>query len=158
MIIRKGGIKDRSAAVRLLRASSEGAGFNHAEGPTGFHFPFKDAYAERLFDAHRMSPDGCALLLEVEGEAGGILIARAAEHHFGPVRLAQETAWWIDPKHRNFRAASRMLDAYEDWAFTQQKCQFVGMGAMGHDPIVAKLYERRGYRLAETFYLKASAP
>ena len=47
-----------------------------------------------------------------------------------------------------------MLDAYEAWAGSQG-CAFAGMAGMGADPDVAKLYLRRGYRVAETHFLKA---
>ena len=90
---------------------------------------------------------------DVAGVAQGILMAISFEHHFGPVLLAKETVWWIDPAHRG-RAAVQMLDAYEAWA-ASKKCQFVGMAGMGADPDVAKLYLRRGYRVAETHFLKA---
>lgn len=82
-------------------------------------------------------------------------MARSYEHEFGPVRLARETVWWIDPKHRG-RAAFRMLDAYEAWA-ADQGCSFVGMAGMGDDPVVRTLLERRGYRVAETHFLKGIA-
>lgn len=47
-----------------------------------------------------------------------------------------------------------MLDAYEAWA-RGKGCRFAGMVAMGDDPVIARLYERRGYRRAETHFLKA---
>ena len=46
-----------------------------------------------------------------------------------------------------------MLDAYETWA-AAQRCAFAGMAGMGEDPVVAALYLRRGYRRAETHFLK----
>lgn len=67
--------------------------------------------------------------------------------------LARETVWFIDPEYRG-TAAVRMLDAYERWA-KSLGCVFTGMAGMGADPKVAKLYLRRGYRVAETHYLKA---
>jgi hypothetical protein len=47
-----------------------------------------------------------------------------------------------------------MLSEYEAWA-AEQGCLFVGMAGMGDDPAVGKLYQRRGYRRAETHYLKS---
>lgn len=80
-------------------------------------------------------------------------MAVASEHPFGPVWLARETVWWIEPLYRGL-SASRMLQAYEDWA-AEQNCDFVGMAGMGKDPEVARLYLRRGFKVAETHYLKA---
>jgi len=151
-MIRPATASDKFRAIALLRDSREGAGFDTAAGLTGFVFPFDAAYAERLFLAH-LAPRRLALVHDVDGTAQGVLLAAAFEHPFGPVWLAKETVWWIDPAHRG-TAAVRMLDAYEAWA-TEQNCKFVGMAGMGQDPTVGKLYERRGYRAAETHYLKA---
>lgn len=143
---------DRTRVVELLADSRVGAGFDTAGGITGFVFPFRADYAERLFLAH-LRGRTMAIVHDVAGSAQGVLMATATEHPFGPVWLARETVWWIDPAHRG-TAAVRMLDAYETWA-AAQGCQFVGMAGMGDDPAVAKLYQRRGYRVAETHYLKA---
>ena len=46
------------------------------------------------------------------------------------------------------------VTATEFWA-QGHGCQFIGMAGMGGDPDVGKLYVRRGYRVAETHYLRA---
>ncbi|ACF01845.1 GCN5-related N-acetyltransferase [Rhodopseudomonas palustris TIE-1] len=146
---------DKDQAVALLHASHLGAGFDRADGPTGFVVPFEPAYAERLFLMHVRSPRMiCLAADDRDGVTRGVLLAAAYEHRFGPVWIASETAWWIDPAHRGGSAAPRMLDAYEDWA-RRQGCVFAGMAGMGGDPQVAKLYLRRGYQTAETHFLKA---
>lgn len=146
---------DANRAVELLRDSHTAAGFDRADGPTGFVVPFVDAYAMRLFLAHvtgrrRM----LALALERDGDVDGLLLAAASEHPFGPVWFARETVWWIDPRSRGL-GAIRMLDAYELWAKQEMACAFAGMAGMGDDPEVAKLYLRRGYWPAEKHFLKA---
>jgi GNAT superfamily N-acetyltransferase len=153
-MIRPALLTDKARVVELLADSRTGAGFDTPEGPTGFAFPFDAAYAERLFLAHLRGPRTLALVHDVEERAEGVLMAAASEHPFGPVWLARETLWWIDPAHRGGTAAPRMLDAYEKWA-ARQGCAFVGMAGMGDDPAVGALYWRRGYRIAETHYLKA---
>ncbi|MGK7056941.1 GNAT family N-acetyltransferase [Bradyrhizobium sp. 1050_B9_N1_2] len=149
MTIRPGCVADRTRAVELLRDSHRAAGF---DGGGGFVFPFDCAYAARLFVAHLGQASACCLVLEVAGRAQGLLLATAGEHPFGPVRLAREIVWWIDPAHRG-RSAIAMLDAYEAWAASRQ-CAFVGVAGMGDDPDVAKLYLRRGYFAAERHFLK----
>ena len=153
MTVRKAVASDRDRVVILLRDSREGAGFHDPAGLTGFTFPFDPAYASRLFDLHLSHAQALCLVLDIEGRAQGVLMAWASEHPFGPVKLARETVWWIDPAHRG-RSAIQMLDAYEAWAFKEAGCQFAGMAGMGDDPVVAKLYERRGYARAETHFLK----
>lgn len=152
-MIRAAVAADKASVVQLLRASRESAGFDSPAGTTGFFFPFDPAYAERLFFAHLVHGRACCIVHEVDGLAQGVLMAVAFEHPFGPVWLAKETVWWIDPAHRG-TAAVRMLDAYETWA-KSQGCVFVGMAGMGADPEVARLYRRRGYRDAEVHFLKA---
>ena len=152
-MIRRAEIADCNRALGLLRDSHKAAGFDRADGPSGFVVPFDRSYASRLFLAHVSMLRMLCLLLVVDQAPEGILMAAAHEHPFGPVWLSRETVWWIDPAHRG-SAAPRMLDAYERWA-KEQRCAFAGMAGMGEDPDVAKLYLRRGYRVAETHFLKA---
>jgi hypothetical protein len=149
-MIRPAQIKDKARVIELLRHSSIAAGFHRTENV--FHFPLEAAYGERLFLAH-MLPHRLCLVLEVCNRAQGVLMATAAEHPFGPVMVARETAWWIEPEHRGL-AAIKMLDIFERWA-RAEGCLFAGMGGLGEAPDVASIYTRRGYRAAETHFLKA---
>jgi GNAT superfamily N-acetyltransferase len=152
-VIRPADIADKARVITLLQHSRQAAGFDHADGMTGFAFAFDTAYAERLFLTHLLRPEMLCLLLDQDDAAQGVLMAVAAEHPFGPVRLARETVWWIEPDYRGL-SALRMLEAYEDWARSQD-CAYSGMAGMGEDPDVSRLYRRRGYRPAEIHFLKA---
>ncbi len=152
-MIRPATLSDKERVILLLRDSRKGAEFDRADGPTGFVFPFDPAYAERLFVSYLGVSRRLCLVHDVDGVARGVLLAHAYEHDFGPVWMSQERLWWIDPAHRG-TAAQRMLDAYEAWS-RAEGCEFAGMAGMGADPLVAKLYRRRGYRDAETNFLKA---
>lgn len=152
-MIRRATDRDLTRAVELFRASHVAAGFDRADGPSGFTFPFETSDAELLFLSHLIGARSFCIVHDVDGDAQGVLLAMAFKHRFGPVWLANETVWWIDPAHRG-SAAPRMLDAYEAWAFNEQRCAGAGMAGMGEDPAVAKLYRRRGYRFAESHYLK----
>lgn len=151
-MIRRAELTDKARAITLLKHSREAAGFDDAGGPTGFTFDFDPAYAERLFLAH-LEPRRLCLVLVEACEPQGILMAVAAEHLFGPVLLARETAWWIEPDYRG-RQAMRMLDAYEAWA-AAEGCRFASMAGLGAFPDVGRLYKRRGYKPAETHFLRA---
>ena len=98
-------------------------------------------------------PHRLCLVHDVEGTTRGVLMAVAAEHPFGPVRVARETVWFIERAYRGL-AAVKMLDDYESWA-RGEGCQFIGMAGMGDDPDVGQLYRRRGYAVAEPHFLKA---
>lgn len=149
-MIRDGRTCDALRAVVLLRSSHAAAGFG---GDSGFTFPFDPAYAARLFLSHIGHGDRYCGVLEINGRAEGVLLASAYEHPFGPVRVAKETVWWIDPAHRG-RSAVAMLAAYEAWA-KEHSCAFTGMAGMGDASMVGSLYMRRGYQRAETTFLKA---
>ncbi|MFH0299829.1 GCN5 family acetyltransferase [Bradyrhizobium sp. 31Argb] len=154
MRVRRATPADANRAVELLRDSHVAAGFDRADGPSGFVVPFVEAYAMRLFLAHVTTPNMFALIRESAG-VDGVLLAAASEHPFGPVMIARETVWWIDPARRGHGgAALQMLTAYELWA-ESIGCAFAGMAGMGEDPDVAQLYLRRGYRPAEKHFLKA---
>lgn len=147
-------MSDRSRVVELLRDSRIGAGFDRTNGISGFVFPFDPAYAARLFVQHVTAPNAVCFVLDVDGVAQGVLMAVAFDHPYGPVRVAKESMWWIDPAHRGGAAAIRMLDALDAWG-REQGCDYSGVAGMGADPAVSKLYERRGYRAAELHHLKA---
>ena len=151
-MIRTAELGDQARVVTLLKHSRDAAGFDQAGGPTGFCFPFDPAYAARLFLAH-LEPHRLCLVLDAGGMAQGVLMAVAGEHPFGPVRLARETVWWIEPNYRG-SAAPRMLALFEQWA-AAEGCAFAGMAGLGAEPEVGRLYLRRGYRAAETHFLRA---
>jgi hypothetical protein len=143
---------DKVQVILLLKAARASAEFDRTDGVTGFMFPFDPAYAERLFLQH-LEPSRLCLVLVDRGIVRGVLMAAATDHPFGPVKLARETVWFIEPQFRG-RGAVAMLDAFEQWA-RAQGCAFSGMAGIGADPAVGVLYRRRRYRVAETHYLKA---
>src|SRR4030095_2568562 len=111
-MIRLATIEDKARVITLLDHSRIAAGFAGADGISGFSFAFDPAYAERLFLTPLLRPNMLCLLLEQDGLAQGVLMAVASEHPFGPVRLARETLWWIEPEYRGL-SALKMLDAFE---------------------------------------------
>lgn len=153
-MIRLGRLSDKSRAVELLRDSRVGAEFDRPDGMSGFCFPFVPEYAARLFVEYLFERDRYCLIFEADGSPQGILLAHAYEHQFGPVKIAQERLWWIDPAYRG-RAAGKMLDAYDEW-WRGIGCAFGGMAGMGDDPRISAFYKRHGYAAAERNFLKAA--
>jgi hypothetical protein len=145
---------DLERVVRLLRNSHTAAGF--ADGSSPIQYPFVAAYAVRTFVAHIHDPDAMCVVLDVGGVAQGMLMARSFDYELGPVRVAKETVWWVEPKHRG-TAAGQMLDAYEAWA-AERGAVVAGMAALDIAPRAGVIYRRRGYLPAETHYLKALPP
>lgn len=142
---------DLKRVVRLLRNSHAAAGF--ADGSNPMQYPFVASYAVRTFVAHIHDPDAMCSVLDIDGIAQGMLMARVFDYELGPVRVAKETVWWVEPSHRG-KAAVQMLDAYETWA-AEHGAVVVGMAALEATPRAGVIYLRRRYLPAETHYLKA---
>jgi hypothetical protein len=151
MTIRPAIASDKMHVIQLLRDFHAAAGYGDPHGPSGFHFPFDPAYADHLFREHLFLPDHVCLVYAPADVARGVLMAKVIT--FGDLKVAKESAWWIDRAQRG-RAFAAMLDAYEAWA-AAAGARFAGMAGLGDAPRVAALYRRRGYRPAETYYLKA---
>ena len=123
VIVRTATAADKTRVIVLLRHSRDAAGFDSEHGPTGFNFAFDPAYAEQLFLSH-LSQSCLCLVLDVADVVQGVLMASSAPHPFGPVVLARETVWWIEPDHRmSWRQYRVMLGAYEAWA-NERGCAF----------------------------------
>lgn len=132
---------DAGAIARLLR---------NAHAAAGLPFPFSAPHAMSLAQRHIAEPQ---LLALVVGEpVQGMLLASCQEHPFAALRYATETVWWIAPEARG-QFAAEMLATYEAWAM-EQGCAFAGMAALASFPRAGTIYRRRGYREAETHYLK----
>ena len=119
---------DKVAVIRLLAALAQRGRVRSCRRRRRFAFPFDPAYAERLFLVHLM-PHRLCLVHDVEGTPRGVLMAVAAEHPFGPVRIARETVWFIERAYRGL-AAVKMLDGYESWA-RGEGCQYHRHGRHG---------------------------
>lgn len=66
---------------------------------------------------------------------------------------ACEIAWWVEPGARKGTTALRLWQRAEDWA-AERGAVWVQMISPGCDLEVAGMYQRRGYQLLETIWLK----
>lgn len=141
MTVRLATLADAPAIVRLLR---------EAHAAARLPFPFSAPHAMALAQRHASEPRLLALVAGTPAKA--VLLASCQDHPFAAVRYATETVWWITPEARGQFAAD-MLDAYESWA-AEQGCAFAGMASLASFPRAGIIYRRRGYREAETHFLK----
>ena len=136
---------DAGPIVRLLK---------DAHAAAGLPFAFSAPHAMALAQRHVAEP---SLLALVAGKpVQGVLLASSQDHPFAALRYATETVWWIAPEARG-KFATEMLAAYEVWA-AEQGCAFAGMAALAAFPRAGIIYRRRGYREAETHFLKPLLP
>lgn len=69
--------------------------------------------------------------------------------------FAQELFWWVDPASRAHGVGRALLAAGEEWGRSAGACVF-SMVALGRDPGgAAKIYERSGFELAETGWIRS---
>lgn len=145
MTVRTATPDDVIGIVRLLR---------EAHAAAQLPFQFSAPHAAALAHSH-ISGAAALSLVYAPALPQGVLLATAQDHPFAPIKYASETVWWISPDHRG-TAATDMLAAYEGWA-AEQGCAFAGMAALASFPRAGTIYRRRGYREAETHYLKRLA-
>lgn len=99
--------------------------------------------------------DFCVQVLCVDTEIVGMFIGFLAPCFFSNVVQAVEIVWYVDPDHRGSKEAYKMIDLYEEWAgFREAVCVNMMSLDILNGKKVAKMYERRGYRLAENTFVK----
>lgn len=101
------------------------------------------------------SENGFVKVVEKEGEIVGALIAVVSELPINDLTFSQELMFWIDPEHRKGRTAIKLIDMYVDWS-EKRGCNFTRLSEL--DNILEKkagsLFERKGFKLTETAYVK----
>lgn len=102
---------------------------------------FSQARTKLSFQTMLADPNQCVFLHDY-GAIGGML----SQFPFGPGTFAQEVFWWAE------RDGLSLFRAFESWA-EEQGASAISMAALP-DSRVRTIYQRRGYRRAEQFYLK----
>lgn len=99
--------------------------------------------------------DFAVLVLECNSEIVGMLITFVAPCFFSDAIQATEIVWYIDPEHRGSKKAYEMLDLFEEWAGAKGAVctNLMNLDVLNADK-VAKIYYKRGYKLAENTFVK----
>ena len=99
--------------------------------------------------------DFCVFALQCDNEIVGMFIGFVAPCFFSDVIQATEIVWYVEPDHRGSRKALEMLDLFEEWAeFKGAVCSnLMNLDVLNADK-VAKMYNKRGYRLVENTFVK----
>lgn len=82
----------------------------------------------------------------------GMLAIVALPHPLTGVIYGEEICWWVEPEHRHGTIGPKMLREAEDWATRNgaNSCKMVAPAGS----TVGDFYERIGYTLVESAYLK----
>jgi len=122
------------------------------EGPDHFK-PFeKDVVEERLTGAIA-NEDYLVLVLENNEEIQGGIVSVCMAPWMMSEPFAVELAWFVRKSARDGRGAIKLVKAYETWAKSKGVTK-IGMSDLTKIQSLGKLYERLGYSLSETSYIK----
>lgn len=93
------------------------------------------------------------LVLEVNGDIVGAIVAVVTEMYMSHTTVASELAWFVSKDYRGKPSSLKLVFAYEDWAKSKY-AQVVSMGDIEGIANLEKLYTRMGYRKSESVYMK----
>lgn len=115
--------------------------------------PFeKDVMEERLSNIIA-SEDGEVFVLEKDGEIQGLLVAMCSSPWMLSKKFGLELGLYIRKSARDGRGVIKLIKHYEAWAKSKGVTQ-VHMSDLSKLQNLSKLYERLGYSLIETNYIK----
>ena len=122
-------------------------------------FNLKIDHEKAINDLRQMvlSPDAALFLLVVKDEIVGFSGVLIYETRLTDHRIANEHYWFVLPSYRKGKNPLKLIRAIEKWA-KEQECSHMIMNASNlasdnHDRVV-RIYERLGYSLFETSYMK----
>lgn len=91
-------------------------------------------------------PNHC-LLVAVEPEPVGFLMAYRSRHFFSDAIYAADLAFYVSPERRRSRLARQLLKAFEAWARRERVPELViGISTGVETGRIGRFYERMGYR------------
>lgn len=93
------------------------------------------------------------LVLEVNGDIVGAIVAVVTEMYMSHTTIASELAWFVSKEYRGKPSSLKLVFAYEDWAKSKY-AQVIGMGDIEGIANLEKLYTRMGYKKSESVYMK----
>jgi len=147
MILRHATIDDLTELCRLARHFGAQVKLN-----------YRWATAAAIITSLVTNDDALVLVAELpDGSIAGSIAALIVDPTLTGERVAQEMYWFADPS-RSASAGIRLLKAFEAWAFTRN-CDATIMATLAHSPPgIAELYQRKGYELLETQFIRRFTP
>lgn len=99
--------------------------------------------------------NGFVHLATFNDEVVGVLAAVLSELPVNDFKMCQEIIFFVEPKHRNGKTSSKLIDAYVEWS-KSTGCNFVRLSSL--DPVLNSkagiLFKRKGFSETETAYVK----
>jgi len=122
------------------------------EGPDHFK-PFEKEVVEERLTGAIDNEAYLVLVLENNGEIQGGIVGVCMAPWMMSEPFAVELAWFVRKSARDGRGAIKLVKAYETWAKSKGVTK-IGMSDLTKIQGLGKLYERLGYSLSETSYIK----
>ena len=92
-------------------------------------------------------------VIDVGGEIEGALVGLLSELYMSHTVQATELAWFVSKDYRGKPSSLKLIKAFEKWA-KENGANQIGMGDIDGIASLEKLYNRLGYKRAESVYLK----
>lgn len=93
------------------------------------------------------------LVIEDEGVVVGSLIGAVTTMPFSSHMIATELAWFVDPRYRGNKQSIKLIKEYEAWA-KKKGAKYVVMAHIHRVADISNVYERLGYEISESSYMK----
>lgn len=118
----------------------------HAESPRYSRLAFNRAKVAHTLRSLIASPDGLALVAELDGKLVGVALGFIEAEWFSDDRVAQELTLFVLPEYRGRTTAMRLLAAMDSWAEAAGMPYLQAGTTTGVKPeLCAKLYEHLGF-------------
>ena len=100
-----------------------------------------------------LNPNMEIFVIDVGGEIEGALIGMLSELYMSHTVQATELAWFVSKDYRGKIASLRLIKHFEKWS-KENGANQIGMGDIEGISSLEKLYNKLGYKRAESVYLK----
>lgn len=110
---------------------------------------------EKVLDSLYMvidNEDAFAIMSHDNETYTGLIIAIKNEMPFSTETTTAELAWYVSPEYRKSRAGFELINTYFYWSKDVIKADYTFMTCLTKE--VGKVYEKRGFKLAEQNYMK----
>lgn len=94
-----------------------------------------------------------ALVMKEDTKVVGAFVGIAVEHPYYDSVFASELGWYVEEQYRGIKSLD-MLYAFEAWAKTEAKANFLSMAYTTKMSDLDKLYTNLGYERVELTYKK----
>ena len=115
--------------------------------------PDRDKIKETL--KHLISSDvkvSIVILYEVDEAIVGFIVGIVNPNVFSGITQVAELGYYVLPEYSSYKVYVELLDTYESWAKEIVSADLISVAT--YNPRFGKVYERKGYRLTETSYMK----